>query len=132
MKEITQDIIEVAVFKAVCTSLALEPDEVSKDSFLIRDLGMDSLDFLDIMFMLEKELDRKIRDDDFDRVLRPDKNQLAKAAEFLEEKEIAALSPIIPALKTAPDTKKIPRKDLFAYVTVESLVHMVTQKLSGE
>jgi len=90
---------------------------------------MDSLDFLDIMFCLESEFDMKIRDADFDRVLRPDKSEAALEGEFLTDEEINRLAPIIPLLDDAAKIKKVPRSDLFSFVTVETLVTMVNRKV---
>ncbi len=126
---ITNDEIREKVISAVCRSLAIEPDEVQDDSRLIDELGMDSLDFLDIMFSLEKDFNMKIRDADFDRVLRPDKSETSLRKEFLTHEEISQLAPIMPALKDAAENEKIPRREIFSFVTLETLVKMVEQKI---
>lgn len=41
-------------------ALGLEEDEVTRDATLIGDLGAESIDFLDIVFRLEKAFDIKI------------------------------------------------------------------------
>ena len=124
--------VEEKVIIALCESLALERDEVQKDSRLVNDLDMDSLDFLDIMFSLESEFEMKIRDADFDRVLRPDKSEAALEGEFITDEEINQLAPIIPSLKVAAQTEKIRRRELFSFVTVETLVRMVSRKVLQE
>ncbi len=126
---ITNDEIREKVISAVCRSLAIEPDEVQDDSRLIDELGMDSLDFLDIMFSLEKDFNMKIRDADFDRVLRPDKSETSLREEFLTHEEISQLAPIMPALKDAAENEKIPRREIFSFVTLDTLVKMVEQKI---
>ncbi len=126
---ITNDEIREKVISAVCRSLAIEPDEVQDDSRLIDELGMDSLDFLDIMFSLEKDFNMKIRDADFDRVLRPDKSETSLRKEFLTHEEISQLAPIMPALKDAAENEKIPRREIFSFVTLDTLVKMVEQKI---
>jgi len=126
---VTHQEIREKVIQAICRSLAIEADQVRDDSRLIDDLGMDSLDFLDIMFSLEKEFRTKIRDADFDRVLRPDKSEASLGNEFLTQEEISQLIPIIPALKDAAQKGEIPRKELFSFITVETLVEMVSRKL---
>ena len=126
---ITTDKIREKVIRALCISLAIEPDEVRDDSRLIDELGMDSLDFLDIMFSLEKDFNMKIRDADFDRVLRPDKSEASLENEFLTHEEISQLAPIMPALKDAAQNGKIMRKEIFSFITLETLIKMVEEKI---
>jgi acyl carrier protein len=46
-----------AVRKIVADALGRGDDEVKLDSILMEDLGAESLDFLDIVFRLEREFD---------------------------------------------------------------------------
>ena len=48
------------VQECVAGALGIEPGEVRPESSLIRDLGAESIDFIDIIFRLEKTLDIKI------------------------------------------------------------------------
>ncbi len=125
----SHDEIRKRAVLAVCESLALNPEDIRDGSKLIDDLGMDSLDFLDIMFSLEKTFGMKIRDADFDRLMRPDRSDAAMKTEDLTEAEIAGLIPLMPALKHADG--QIPRKDLFSFVTLETLTAMVERKLAS-
>ena len=54
--------IEKKIIDVLCSSLALLPGQIKRNSRLITDLGMDSLDFLDIMFSLESVFKTKIKD----------------------------------------------------------------------
>jgi acyl carrier protein len=130
MMTITYETIKDKVINALCVSLALEKELVKPESRLIYDLNMDSLDFLDIMFALETEFSMKIRDDDFDRVLRPDKSEAALNNEFLSESEIRDLTPVIPDLENISKTSRIPRNELFLYITVDTLVKMIGRKIN--
>ena len=56
----------------VADSLALDEDEVLLESRLIPDLGADSLDFIDMIFMLEKTFSVKIREGEFNFLSRLD------------------------------------------------------------
>ena len=55
---------EPALFQKVqeCLSgaLGIEPEEIRLESSLVRDLGAESIDFIDIIFRLEKTFDIKI------------------------------------------------------------------------
>ena len=124
--------IEKKIIDVLCSSLALSPGQINRSSRLITDLGMDSLDFLDIMFSLESEFKTKIKDREFDRVLRPDKSEAALQAEYLTDREIERLADILPALKEASLKEKVPRNAFFTFVTVDTLVKMVCRKLRAK
>jgi acyl carrier protein len=126
---IPREKIREIVVRAICSSLALEPEQVRDESRLIEELGMDSLDFLDIMFSLEKEFQMKIRDAEFDRMLRPDKSDTFEQKEFLEPEEIAGLEDLIPELTTEARNRPIARREIFSFVTVETLLKMVEKKI---
>ena len=121
--------IEKKIVDVLCNSLALLPGQINRNSRLITDLGMDSLDFLDITFSLESVFKTKIKDREFDRVLRPDKSEAALQAEYLTDTEIERLSDILPALKEASLKEKIPRNAFFTFITVDTLMKMVCLKL---
>ncbi len=46
--------------KVVAECLCLELDEVQPESRLVEDLGAESIDFLDVLFNLEKEFDLRL------------------------------------------------------------------------
>ena len=48
------------VQEALVDALALDDDEVTSEATLVGDLGAESIDFLDIVFKLEKSFDIKI------------------------------------------------------------------------
>ncbi len=125
-----EDEIKKIVLESVADSLALEVENIKESDKLINDLGMDSLDFLDIMFSLERAFKTKIRDDSFDRLLKPDKSEMALQQEFLAEEEIDKLSDFIPNIAGHYSEDKIPRKEIFTFITVETLIRMVISKLN--
>lgn len=122
-----QAAIREKVVGALSTSLAIPPAEITPESRLVTDLGMDSLDFLDITFALESDFKVTLRDDDFNRMLRPDRSEAAAAGEFLSAEEIAALAEFLPA--GMDRSQPVPRRSLFSYITVNSLVRLVDRKL---
>lgn len=56
----TQDEIYQKVTTTLVDALGVEEDEVTKEATLTGDLGAESIDFLDIVFRLEKNFDIKI------------------------------------------------------------------------
>lgn len=126
--KISSEEIRNNVIQAVARSLAINGATIKDSDRLISDLGMDSLDFLDIMFALEKTFGVKIRDDEFDSVLKPS-NAADGQKEFLTREEIERVSFLIPELTKAAEDRRIMRKDFFSYITVDTLVKMVAKKV---
>lgn len=57
---LSQDEIFEKVQEALVDALGVDDDEVSQDATLVGDLGAESIDFLDIVFKLEKSFDISI------------------------------------------------------------------------
>lgn len=114
----------------LANSLAVEAGKIRRDSALIGELGVDSLDFLDILFALEKKFSVKLRNSDLDKLLRADYSagKLVNR-EFLPREEIERMSEWVPSLTAAPDRDRITPHALFAFLTVESLVILIGEKL---
>ena len=111
-------------------ALAVEPEEVTEDATLTGDLGAESIDFLDIVFRLEKSFDIKIPRGE----LFPD--DLLNNPDFVSNGKFTAtgLAQIKKAMPHAdftdfekdPDVNKMP--DLF---TVRTLVNYIEKKLAA-
>ena len=52
------------VRKILAEQLELDEDEITMDSVLVEDLGIDSLDFVDIVMSLEDEFDTELPEED--------------------------------------------------------------------
>ena len=52
------------VQKILAEQLELDADEITMDSSLVEDLGIDSLDFVDIVMSLEDEFDTELPEED--------------------------------------------------------------------
>ncbi len=114
-----------AVKRCVAGSLALQEDEVQLESSLIDDLGADSLDFIDILFSLEKALARKLRNEDIDGFLRAEfseKNLVL--GQFVPRAEVDRLLRWMPLLQRAKDLEKVTPKEVFAHISVETFVRI--------
>lgn len=127
-----RDEITKTVTQIIARSLALEVEEVNSDSRVVDDLGMDSLDFLDIMFSLEKAFGTKIRDPQVDGFLRPNRSSDAPLDEFLSEDEVAEMAVIMPSIAEAAKQGRVARNRIFSFVTVDSVVRIVEQKLEAK
>ena len=124
--EIMQQVQEVLV-----DALGVDDDEVTSEATLMGDLGAESIDFLDIVFRLEKVFGIKIPREE----LFPAEN-LMTDSEFvhngkLTEKGLAELREKMPhtditAFESDPDINKL--ADLF---TVNAIVNYVEGKMSS-
>ena len=111
-------------------ALAVEPEEVTENATLTGDLGAESIDFLDIVFRLEKSFDIKIpRGELFpdDLLNNPDFVSNGKfTPKGLEQIKKAMPHADFTEFEKDPDVNKMP--DLF---TVRTLVNYIEKKLAA-
>lgn len=126
--EFSEDQIREGVVHAVARCLARSADGIGMQDALVGDLGMDSLDFIDLMFTLEKTFKVKIRDGDLDRLLKPAR---AEAQElYLSAEEVEGLSRFMPDLAAKARAESIRRNSVISMMTADSLARMVAFKLN--
>jgi acyl carrier protein len=111
----------------VADCLALELAEARPESRLVTDLGADSLDFIDLVFTLEKRFGLRMRENEMDLMGRrePMGQGTGSAAEFLSDEAIARVLPWLPELATDRDLKRVRPVDILPLVTVEALWRLV-------
>lgn len=125
----TREDILKGVSEILANSLAVDKTAIKLPLRLIDDLGLDSLDFLEVIFNMERKFGIKIRDEELDRLMR---------GEFLEEGAVRDgtltpsqkenLSAFMPAL--AAQEGPVQATAVFSYITVESLVLLVERRLA--
>ena len=69
------------VQKILAEQLELDADEITLDSSLVEDLGIDSLDFVDIVMSLEDEFDTEFPEEDM-----TDIKTVGDIVKYIEEK----------------------------------------------
>jgi len=126
----SRDEILENVRETLVDALAVEPDEVNEDATLTGDLGAESIDFLDIVFRLEKCFNIKIPRGE----LFPD--DLLNNPEYVSSGKftdvgLAKVKEAMPhadfsSFEQDPDVNKMP--DLF---TVKTLVNYIEAKLAA-
>ena len=110
----------------IADSLAVDESRVVPEARLIDDLGADSLDFVDLVFAIEKEFGVKVREADFNFLARLDFSSPEVMRDgFITRTTIDALVPLLPALAAAEERDRITPRQLFSYLTVESLCRMI-------
>jgi acyl carrier protein len=125
----SQDEIFQKVATTLVDALGVDEDEVTKDATLQGDLGAESIDFLDIVFRLEKNFDIKIPRGD----LFPDEKLFSDPA-FVQggrmtEKGLAELRTRMPFANIDEFAKNPSVKELSSLYTVETIVRYIEGKL---
>ena len=125
--EIFDEVKEVLV-----DALGLDDDEVTAEATLMGDLGAESIDFLDIVFRLEKSFGIKIPREELFPAEGIMNNPEYVAGGKLTEKGLAELKAKMPhtdivAFQDDPDVNKI--ADLF---TVNSIAIFIENKLNSQ
>jgi acyl carrier protein len=125
----TSDVIFGKVRDTLVDALGIDEDEVTPDATLVGDLGAESIDFLDIVFRLEKNFNVKIPRGE----LFPE-NLAAADSSFVQDgivtksgiSELRAKLPHANVDKFAQDPKIENIQDLF---TVQMIVNFLQAKL---
>jgi len=123
--------INARVTKVLVQALGVEEDDIKPSATLQADLGAESIDYLDIMFRLEREFGIKIRRGElFDQPLFQNVTEIVKFG-YVTDEGLAALCAHLPFADLS-DLKRDRRlnriDDLF---TVGLLSSFVTWKLGG-
>lgn len=132
MSENTGASTEFRVRKVIAESLCVDFEDVKIQSSLMKDLGAESIDFLDIMFRLEKEFEIKIPQREIERQARGGITD----AEFeidgvLQTKGMERLRVLIPEIPAHEWREGLALRELPALFTVAVFCGMVQRKLDG-
>jgi hypothetical protein len=99
---------------------------------LVNDLGADSLDFIDLVFTIEKRFGLRMRENEVDIMARRDAQANGSAAEFLPREAIDRLLPWLPELATNRDLSRVRPIEVLPLVTVEALWRLVQVQMSSQ
>jgi len=123
--------IELKVRQVIAESLFIEADEVQLKKRIVADLGAESIDFLDIMFRLEKAFDIKIPQRGIEKMARggiaPEEFEVNL---ILQPKGLARLRELLPEIDPAEFREGMSLRELPALFTVEVFVNIVKRKLA--
>lgn len=126
---LTQDEIYQKVATTLVDALGVDEEEVKKDATLTGDLGAESIDFLDIVFRLEKNFDVKIpRGDLFpDEKLFSDPNYVQNGR--MTPAGLAELKSRLPFADLDEFAKNPDVQKIGSLYTVEMIVRYIESKL---
>lgn len=124
--------VELKVRGIIAESLCVDLEDVKLKSNLIRDLGAESIDFLDIMFRLEKDFDIKIPQREIEKQARggiaPEDFEVDS---ILQEKGAERLRELLPEIPGKDIQAGMSLRELPAVFTAEVFVNIVKRKLDG-
>jgi acyl carrier protein len=115
----------------VAEALALDAEKVKLTSNLMDELGAESLDFLDIVFKIERAFDIQITRGEMERAARGDMSEEEFApAGIVSEAGLARLRELMPesAARIVPGLRPVQILSLF---TVQTFVNLVEGKQQG-
>ncbi len=110
-------------------ALGLEAGEISRESLLVPDLGAESIDFIDIIFRLEKAFDIKIPSGELFPANLLSEERLVQAGRVTTE-GIRVLRDKIPYLDLQEFEKDPQVSNLANYFDVQMIVNYVRDRLS--
>lgn len=123
--------IEEAVRKIVAEALGRKLDEVKLDSVLMEELGAESLDFLDIVFRLERDFSIEITRGEMEKVSRGDMAQEEFApGGVISEAGLARLRELMPEARDRIKPGLRPSTILTLF-SVQTFANMVIGKRDG-
>lgn len=130
MSSLSVQDVEARVRRVIADSLCVDLDEVRPESNLINDLGAESIDFLDIMFRLEKEFEVKIPQREIERQARGNMAPEEFEVEgILQPKGIARLKELIPEIDPAGWREGLALRELPGLFNVAVFAGIVRRKL---
>lgn len=123
--EVPEEVFE-AVRRCVCRSLAVDAQRVHPSTRIVDDLGADSLDFVDIVFLLEEETGVAARETELGFLTRLDFSSPEVTRNgALQPELLARLGRWVPGLLDAAAAGPVTPQLLFSHLTVEAVCRMV-------
>ena len=124
--------VSLRVRKIIAESLCVELNQVTPDANLMRDLGAESIDFLDIMFRLEKDFSIKIQQREIERQARGGISaEDFEADSILQPQGLARLREILPEIKPSEFRDGMSLRELPSLFTVAVFINIVERKIGG-
>ncbi len=120
---------------AFAAALGLEEDEIELDARLIEELGAESLDFLDIVYRLERAFDIKIPRGGIETSAQEETEGVYEVDGILTEDGLNALRqlmPEVPSEEIVEGLRVTEVPELFRVATFYNIVaHLIEQKANG-
>ena len=130
---IARDEIAPAVISAVEEALGLDSDEAASDATLLDDLGVESIDLLDILFRIERAVGVKIQASELHQYIQggiPDE-QFGDENEIITEAGLAQLKRVMPQIDTDELAGNLQATQVMGLFTVDNLIDLVIRHIEA-
>jgi acyl carrier protein len=116
--------------KTISTSSGIAEDKIMLSSTLFDELGIDSIDMVDILYMLENEYNISLKISDVERESRAEMgDEPFEIDGVITERGLSILKKRMPEIDPARLTSGINIYDIAKLISVHSLVNMVLHQL---
>ena len=125
--------ISGAVRTAVASALGVDEDEVTPEATLLGDLGAESIDLLDILFRLERQLGVKIQASDLGAYVQggiPDE-EFGDANGIVTDRGLAQLKQVMPQIDEGELRGQLQAEQVMSLFTVQNLEDLVRQRVAA-
>ena len=126
----TEEEIFGALKPLVVEVTGAKPEDVRPESVLVEDLGAESIDLLDLSFLIESKFEVPIQANEFEKKARAViPGGVYEKEGFLTEEALAALREALPEVSAARLSQGLRKADLPSLLTVSVFVHLIQRKL---
>jgi acyl carrier protein len=128
----TREEIFDGVRDCLVEALAIEPEEVTEDALLVQDLGLASIDMLDLLFGLNTRFNTYIRPLEVQSHLLGGMSQeeFLNADRTVSDRGYERIAELVPNFDRSALTEELTDADLFEFFRVKHVVDIVEQKLA--
>jgi acyl carrier protein len=131
-KTYTRSEIFEGVRECLVESLAIQPEEVTEEALLAQDLGLTSIDMLDLFFSLNTTFNTYIRPTEVQSHLlggmSPD--EFLNADRTVSDKGYQRIAELVPGFDRSTLAEDLTEADMFEFFLVRHVVEIVEQKLA--
>jgi acyl carrier protein len=114
-------------------ALGVSPDQIRPESVLVKDLGAESIDLLDLSFRIEEKFKVTIEGNELEREARQRlPGAVYERDGFLSDEALAEIRRAAPELDPARLVKGLRKSDLPSLLTVGFFVRLIARKLSAQ
>jgi len=127
----SHDEIYSAVQEAVSAALGVDEEEVTPDATLLKDLGAESIDLLDILFRLERKLGVKVQASDLAAHVQggiPD-DQFGDERGIVSAAGLVQLKKVMPQIDVSSLEGKLEAEKVLSLFTVANLVSLYESRV---
>ncbi len=126
----TEEEIFGALKPLVVEVTGAKPEDVRPDSVLVEDLGAESIDLLDLSFLIESKFGVPIEANEFEKKARAViPGGVYEKEGLLTDEALAALRVALPEIPGARLSRGLRKADLPSLLTVSVFVHLIRRKL---